>query len=154
MARQLWLWASNKQREQSEYPESENVTYSSHGAMPGYVLTRPGIVAVCYTDLVDRHGVTGEVILETFPRARFPSIADANHPGGQESYLVRARAGRRSFFYHVLGTGQFTEHYLIEGATLMALPLPPSVGEEPLGEDSEYRRSQVGQPQRVTIKGS
>jgi hypothetical protein len=142
----LWTWAANKQREQSEYPEAENVTYSGHGVVPTITLTRPAIVALCYAHLVDQHGVSEEMTVETFPRS-FTSYATPDHPGGQETYLVQARAGRRSFFFHVSGTGEVAEHYLIVGITVTPLPLPNFVGDEFQSSSRESFPSQ-----RIVIK--
>jgi hypothetical protein len=119
----IWSWAARKEREQYGSAAAEASVYSGNSAMPRLVLTRPAIVALCYTDFVERHAVSGDIILETFPRS-FTTYATMDHPGGQESYLVRARIGRRSFFYHVFGTGEVNEHYLLAGSTVTLLPLP------------------------------
>lgn len=145
--RAIRTWASNKERAQSEYPDCENVTYSGHDAMPSVTLTRPAIVALCYTDLVDRHAVTGDLTIETFPRS-FTSYATVDHPGGGESYILRARAGRHSFFYHVDGTGEVSEHYLIVDSTLTPLPLPNLRGDE-----TTLSRPYALPSQQVKIKG-
>lgn len=147
LVRSLWSWAARKQREQSEYPDAENVTYSGHGVVPSITLTRPAIVALCYAHLVDEHGVSGDVTVDTFPRS-YTSYATPDHPGGQETYLVRARSGRRSFFYHISGTGEVAEHFLLVGTTITPLPLPNFVGEEP-----QYLTREAFPSQQLKITG-
>lgn len=143
----LWSWAASKQQEQAEPAEAENVTYSGHGVIPTITLTRPAIVALCYAHLVDHCGVSENVTVETFPRS-FTSYATPGHPGGAETYLVRAKAGRRSFFFHVSGAGEVTEHYLSVGTSITPLPLPNF-----MGDDFSSMSREIFPSDKVTIKG-
>lgn len=119
----LWTWASKKEREQSEYPDAESVTFMGYSAKPSLTLTGPAVVALCYADLVERHGISEPTTIETFPRG-LAGYETPGHPGGGETYLLRFRVGRRNFFYYVSGTGKVTEHFLMVGTTLSLLPLP------------------------------
>ena len=86
--------------------------------------------------------------IETFPRVAFPGYSDPDHPGGRESYLIRAKSGRRGYFYHILGNGTVTEHYSIEGETLTPHPLPTFT--EPQGD---YRPGSPAKSDRIEVKG-
>lgn len=148
LVRSIRSWAMQKDREQPESPDAEAVEYSSTGAMPSIALTRPAIVALCYTDLFERHAVTQDVVVETFPRTP-TEFATVDHPAGLESYPIRARVGRRNYFYQVSGRGVFSEHFLLIGSTLTPLPLPDF-----LPEVTTQLPSRPLPSQRITIKGN
>lgn len=139
-------WASEKTREESEQPLGDAIARSGYAVMPEIALTRPAIVALCYSDLVNSHAITEELTIDTFPRS-YTEYETVDHPGGGESYLIRARAGRRSFVYHITGQGKVVEHYLIVGSTLTLLPLPNLTE-----EDTTYQPRQPLPSQRVKIR--
>lgn len=116
-------WASETERKISGGPESQAASYVGSSIMPRIVFTRPAIVALCFADMSQRHEIDESMTVESFPRS-FTDFATVDHPGGQETYLIRFRAGRRSFFYHASGTAEITEHYLLAGSTVTLLPLP------------------------------
>jgi hypothetical protein len=132
----VWNWAAIKERE--VYGGGPSTIYSGSSLVPRMVFTGPALVALCYAHLRDTFDVSSDVKLEVFPRTAFPGYSDPDHPGGEESYLVRARADRRTFYYVVKGDGKVLEHFEVRGRKLTSLPLPNFVG--------EVGGFQVGQP--------
>lgn len=144
----LRSWASQKEREQSMAPESSATSCSGASVMPPLVFTRPAIAALCYVDLVQRHAVTADVTLDTFPRS-YTEFATDDHPAGNESYLIRAKTGNRAFFYHVSGAGEVGEHYLLIGSKLSLLQLPNFIE-----EGDTYSPRQPLPSKRIKIKAA
>ena len=162
VVRGIWAWASDTERKQASQSGSDSTIYMGTSVMPGIVLTRPAIVALCYTDLIDRHGVTGDVTIDTFPRS-LTSYATPDHPGGPETYLVRAKAGRRTFFYLLDGRGKVLEHYSLAGATLTLLSLPNFMNQgvsaavvprDETADEADYETRQALPPQTIKIRAS
>jgi len=87
------------------------------------VLTRPAIIALCYADLAERYGAGDTIAIEAHGRG-FPGFTGPDHPGYNDRYLVRAKAGRRSFFWSVNGDGTVTDHFMMAGGQITMLPLP------------------------------
>jgi hypothetical protein len=116
---------------------------------PRMVLTLPDLVALCYTDLVQRHGRGGNVVIDTFPRDHY-DYASPGHPAGGETYLIRLKSGEFSFFYLVDGRGGVSEHYLLAGDELLLLPLPNLLAHEP--HSGTYRQPQ--QSRHVEVRAS
>ncbi|MBA3527783.1 MAG: hypothetical protein H0T91_00410 [Propionibacteriaceae bacterium] len=141
----IWKWAVTKERE--AFGGEDNVIYTGVSLIPPMVFTGPSLAAVCYAHLCENYSISSDVELETYPRIGFPGYSDPDHPGGEESYLVRAKAGRRSFYYLVKGNGSVLEHFATEGRTLTAMPLPNLVG-----NPGDFQLGQTAPSTRVKIK--
>src|SRR5215218_4351708 len=97
------------------------------------MLTLPGVVALCYDDLV-RHAVErGDVAITVYPRNRWGGYGSADHPGAGENYVVRLAAGQHSYFYLVDGDGKVYEHYRTAYDDVELLPLPDLLPDETSG---------------------
>lgn len=96
---------------------------------PRPVLTRPGLVALCYAHLVEQYGVSSNVSIDMFPRSRLLG-PPGGHPAQAEMHLIRLQAGERSFFYLVDDLGTALEHFLITDGDLTLLPLSELVPPE------------------------
>jgi uncharacterized protein YoaH (UPF0181 family) len=107
-------------REDIEAQRSPSVEFLT----PGLVVTQGSAIALAATDLVNRHGVSGPIKIDSFPRG-FPGYSDAEHPSYSTTYLVRCRTGRRNFLYHFLTDGEVHEHYLLTNSDITMLSLPP-----------------------------
>jgi hypothetical protein len=141
----IWIWSSNKEREQSGPNPPENASYTGQGIMPGIALTRPAILALCYLDLIERHGIKEKITIDAHSRTSPFFISSVDHPGGRETYLVKAKAGSTSFFYIVRGSGDVIEHFSTSRSTLTLLELPNFV-EQP-GPDY---RGKIGPSTKVS----
>jgi hypothetical protein len=117
---------------------------------PQIVLTLPNLVALCYTDLVQRHGEVGNVAITVFPRNRWGGYGSADHPSGGETYLVRLTTEDASYFYLVDGGGGVSEHYRTVGADLELLALPDLLPDDTSG--NPYRQPE--QPRQFEVRVS
>jgi hypothetical protein len=116
---------------------------------PRMVMTLPDLVALCYTDLAQRHGRGGNVVIDAFPRDHY-GYATPGHPAGGETYLIRLKSGEFSFFYLVDGRGGVSEHYLLAGDELLLLPLPNLLADEHFS--GAYRQPQ--QSRHLEVRAS
>jgi hypothetical protein len=109
--------------------ETSGQTLGFNSFNPRPVLTRPGLVALCYAHLVEQHSVSSYVSIDVFPRSRLIGSPDS-HMAQAEIYLLRLQSGERSFFYLVDDLGHALEHFLITDGDLTSLPLPELVPPE------------------------
>lgn len=135
-------WASKTEREVHGASEDQAGSYTGSRIMPKVFFTGPALTALCYTDVVERYGVSQSVTIDSLSRS-FTTYATADHPGGQETYLIRFKAGRKSYFYHAHGTGVISEHYLMVSSTITLLPLPDFLGDEYHSSSRPPGRSQT-----------
>lgn len=122
-------WASKTERQVYGASEDQAASYTGSSVMPGMFFTRPALTALCYADVVERYGVSQSVTIDSHSRP-LTTYATVDHPGGQETYLIRFKTGRKSYFYHANGTGVVSEHYLLSGSSIALLPLPDFLGDE------------------------
>jgi hypothetical protein len=114
------FWADSKDAELRRNSD-EKRGFSNFKPSPS--LTRSGLMALCYVDLVERYGIGGNVTIDVFPRSRLHFVS-IGHPAQGVSYLIRFKSGDRSFFYQLNEAGAVTEHYLLSDNDLTLLPLP------------------------------
>ncbi len=117
---------------------------------PHIVWTLPNLVALCYTDLVQRHHRSGDCNITVFPRNRWAGYGSADHPSGGETYLIRLTTGASSYFYLVDGHGGVSEHYRTNGDDLELLALPDLLPNDRSG--NPYRQPE--QPRRFEVRAS
>lgn len=141
-------WSARKERELFGSPESKSYRISAISLMPSTHFTRSSIVALCFSDVVQRHGVGQSITVESFSRS--PSeFETVDHPSGRESYLIRIKSGRLSYFYQVSGTAEVSEHYLLASSAISLLPLPDFFADS---DQIKSRRSGPSQEIRVEMK--
>jgi hypothetical protein len=120
----LQTWKANRERRfQDTLGEAYNRAWPSDYT-PTVVMTQPAIVALCYADLTERHGITGPVRIDILPRDKFKGYASPDHPAGGETYLIRFISDSNRYFYLVDGLGMVSEHYLERADEFVLLPLP------------------------------
>lgn len=144
MVSQIIHWAEAKDR--SLRDASGELSFNNFKPRP--FLSRPGLVALCYADLVDRYGVAGDVSIDMFPRTRLPG-PPYGHPAQAETNLIQLRAGPHSYFYLVDNSGTVLEHFVATDDEVSLLPLPELV--PPEQDSSPYRYPQP--VQHFTVSG-
>lgn len=76
--------------------------------------TEPMLLGLCYAHVRDTYHPRAVIEMES--HVRVPSeFSSPAHPTGGERYLVRARIGRRSYFYSLDSHATVTEHFLRTG---------------------------------------
>lgn len=116
-------WAETKEEEtKNKLGDGYGLAWPSDYT-PRAVLTQPALIAVCYADLVDRHGKPNAGRIDILPRERFAGYATPDHPSGGETYLIRFSVDDEKYVYLVDGTGTVLEHYVEAGDAIRLLPL-------------------------------
>jgi hypothetical protein len=124
----------------------ETLGFKSFNPRP--VLTRPGLVALCYAHLVEQYGVSSNISIDIFPRSRLLG-PPGGHAAQAEMHLIQLKSGERSFFYLVNDLGTALEHFLITDGEVTLLPLPELV--PPERHQLPYRYPQEAQHFMVRV---
>jgi hypothetical protein len=124
---QRWKQRKQEELERDGVPRPDGPQFDLD---PQPVLTLPGLVALCYDDLVRRHGESSEITITVHPRNRWAGYGSADHPGAGENYVIRLESGPRSYFYLVDGNGRVYEHYRTANGDVELLPIPDLLPDE------------------------
>lgn len=142
-----------RQRKRDEIERDRGATVDPSGPFdpdPQLVLTMPGLVSLCFDDLVHRHGKTGDVSIVVFPRNRWEGYGSVDHPGLGETYVIRLTTTDSEYFYLVDGAGGVSEHYRTEGDDIILLAIPDLLPNDTSG--NPYRQPET--PRRFEVRAS
>jgi hypothetical protein len=111
------------------------------------ILTRLAIISLCCSDLAERYEIFDAVSIEAHCRG-FPGFSGPDHPGYTDRYLVRAKVGRRSFFWGLDGDGTVSDHHVVASGHITLLPLPD------FGSFGQKNWQEPMPPYRIMIKSA
>lgn len=117
-------WLKSKQREIDQHHEPTGEHDAHPIAEPYIILTMPTLVALCYEDLVRRHGRTGPIAIEVHPRSHWMGYGKAAHPEGEETYAIRLTVRDSNYFYMIDGSCRLFEHFRIKREHFKLLAIP------------------------------